>query len=75
MGYILCKIEYILSYYSKTLFMKKVTASLLLFLAILYACTNTGKTSLVLKPGESAADEYTINTERDTILVTKNGAY
>jgi mono/diheme cytochrome c family protein len=54
--------------------MKKVTASLLLLFAILYACTNSVKTPLLLKPGEVAADEYTINTDRDTILVTKNGA-
>lgn len=54
--------------------MKKIIASLLILLTVLYACTYSGKNSLITKPGEMPADEYTIDTERDTILVTKNGA-
>jgi Cytochrome c len=63
-----------ISYSSKTLFMKKIIASLLLLLTLLYACTYSGKNALILNPGEMPAEEYTIDTERDTILVTKNGA-
>lgn len=54
--------------------MKKIIAPLLILLTVLYACTYSGKNSLITKPGEMPADEYTIDTERDTILVTKNGA-
>ena len=54
--------------------MKKIITSLLILLTVLYACTYSGKNSLITKPGDMPADEYTIDTERDTILVTKNGA-
>ncbi len=54
--------------------MKKIIAPLLILLTVLYACTYSGRNSLLAKPGDMPADEYTIDTERDTILVTKNGA-
>lgn len=63
-----------ISHYSKTLFMKKIIPTLLILLTLLYACTQSGKNALMVNPGEMPAEEYTINTERDTILVTKNGA-
>lgn len=62
------------SYSSKTFFMKIKIASLLLVLTLAFACTQTVKNSLISTPDDFPADEYTINTERDTILVTKNGA-
>lgn len=62
------------SYSSKTLFMKIKVASHLLVLTLAIACTQTVKNSLISTPDDFPADEYTINTERDTILVTKNGA-
>lgn len=54
--------------------MKIKIASLLLVLTLALACTQTVKNSLISTPDDFPADEYTINTERDTILVTKNGA-
>jgi hypothetical protein len=62
------------SYSTKTLFMKMKIASLLIVLTIAFACTQTVKNSLISNPEDFPGDEYTINTERDTILVTKNGA-
>lgn len=54
--------------------MKKTIAVLLILLTVLYACNRSGQSSLLFKPGTVPAEEYTINTDRDTILVTKNGA-
>lgn len=54
--------------------MKIKIASLLLVLILAFACTQTVKNSLISTPDDFPADEYTINTDRDTILVTKNGA-
>lgn len=54
--------------------MKIRLASLLLIVSLIYACSHTGKNALLSTPADMPASEYTINTERDTILVTKNGA-
>ena len=55
--------------------MKKLFIAPLLLLAVLISC-NTGKDkSFVLqKPDDIKADEYTISIDRDTTLVTINGA-
>lgn len=55
--------------------MKKLLLSALLITLIIIACKTSGKQGLLLqKPGDVPADEYVINTDRDTTLLTKNGA-
>jgi len=47
---------------------------LLTFLALIISCNTGKKTSLLSKPDDMIADEYVINIDKDTTLVTKNGA-
>ena len=55
--------------------MKKIIACLALFASFIIACNTGNKSNSILsKPGEIIADEYTINVDKDTTLVTKNGA-
>jgi hypothetical protein len=55
--------------------MKKVIIACLLCAAVIFACKTTQQKGLILqKPGDVSADEYVISTEKDTTLVTKNGA-
>ncbi len=58
-----------------TLFMKKIIIAPLVLLAVIISC-NTGKnkSSILQMPDDIKADEYSINIDRDTTLVTKNGA-
>ena len=64
------------SYQSNNLFMKIRLASLLLLIILIYiyACSHTGKNALLSTPADMPAGEYTINTDRDTVLLTKHGA-
>jgi hypothetical protein len=57
--------------------MKKVLILLSLIAIIIItiiACNTTKAKSILQKPGDVTPDEYTININRDTTLVTKNGA-
>lgn len=54
--------------------MKIRLASLLLLIILIYACSHTGKNALLSTPADMPAGEYTINTDRDTVLLTKHGA-
>lgn len=55
--------------------MKKIITLLSLITALIIACTTSQQTnSLLSKPGDVKADEYSITIDRDTTLVTKNGA-
>lgn len=55
--------------------MKKIIALLSLLTVVIIACTTNQQTnSLLSKPGDVKADEYSITIDRDTTLVTKNGA-
>ncbi|MBN8673648.1 MAG: hypothetical protein J0L56_05915 [Chitinophagales bacterium] len=55
--------------------MKKIIALLSLITVVIIACTTNQQTnSLLSKPGDVKADEYSITIDRDTTLVTKNGA-
>ncbi len=55
--------------------MKKIIALLCFLTALIIACTTSQQTnSPLLKPGDVKADEYSITIDRDTTLVTKNGA-
>lgn len=56
--------------------MKIRLASLLLLIILIYiyACSHTGKNALLSTPADMPASEYTINTDRDTVLLTKHGA-
>lgn len=55
--------------------MKKIIALLSLLTVLIIACTTRQQTnSLLSKPGDVKADEYSITIDRDTTLVTKNGA-
>lgn len=55
--------------------MKKIIALLSLLTVFIIACTTSEQTnSLLSKPGDVKADEYSITVDRDTTLVTKNGA-
>ncbi len=47
---------------------------LLASLALIISCNTGKKTSLLSKPDDMIADEYVINIDKDTTLVTKNGA-
>jgi len=47
---------------------------LLTSLALIISCNTGKKTSLLSKPDDMIADEYVINIEKDTTLITKNGA-
>ncbi len=47
---------------------------LLLLIILIYACSHTGKNALLSTPADMPAGEYTINTDRDTVLLTKHGA-
>ena len=55
--------------------MKKIIIAPLVLLTVIISC-NTGKnkSSLLQKPDDIKADEYIITIDRDTTLVTKNGA-
>ena len=55
--------------------MKKIIITALVLLTIVISC-NTGKhkNSILQKPDDIIADEYVINIDQDTTLVTKNGA-
>lgn len=52
----------------------KIILTISLLLLIIIACNTAGKNSLLQKPGEVTPDEYVIQTDKDTLLVTKNGA-
>lgn len=54
--------------------MKYIIALLLTITVILFACNTRNNSSLLSKPGDLVADEYTIQTDRDTTVFTKNGA-
>lgn len=55
--------------------MKKIIALLSFLTVLIIACTTSQQTnSLLSKPGNVKADEYSITIDRDTTLVTKNGA-
>jgi hypothetical protein len=54
--------------------MKIRLASLLLIVSLIYACSHTGKNVLLSTPADMPAGEYTIDTDRDTVLVTQHGA-
>src|SRR5690349_12449680 len=54
--------------------MKKVILLLVIATAIVIACNTGSKTILLQKPGTAPADEYAINIDKDTTLLTKNGA-
>lgn len=55
--------------------MKKIIALLSFFTVLIIACTTNQQTNRLLsKPGDVKADEYSITIDRDTTLVTKNGA-
>lgn len=55
--------------------MKKIIALLSLLTVVIIACDTSQQTnSLLSKPGDVKADEYSITIDRDTMLVTKNGA-
>jgi hypothetical protein len=55
--------------------MKKIIALLSLLIVVIIACTTSQKSNnLLSKPGDVKADEYSITIDRDTTLVTKNGA-
>lgn len=55
--------------------MKKLLLSALLITLIIIACKSSRQHGLLLqKPGDIPADEYVINTDKDTTLLTKNGA-
>lgn len=59
----------------KTCYMKKLIFSCLLITVIIIACKSSRQHGLLLqKPGDIPADEYVINIDKDTTLVTKNGA-
>lgn len=55
--------------------MKKIIVASLVILVFIFSC-NTGKNNnlILQKPGNIKADEYVINIDKDTVLVTKNGA-
>ena len=47
---------------------------LLTSLALVISCNTGKKSNLLSKPDDMTADEYVINIDKDTTLVTKNGA-
>lgn len=53
--------------------MKKIIFLLCTIAVIIIAC-QSNRSSVLAKPGDIAADEYTIDINKDTTLVTKNGA-
>lgn len=54
--------------------MKKILVILSVIAIIILACNTTKVKSILQKPNDVTPDEYTININRDTTLVTKNGA-
>lgn len=54
--------------------MKIRLATLLLISFLIYACSHSGKNALLSTPADMPAGEYTINTDRDTVLLTQHGA-
>lgn len=52
----------------------KYIITFLAFLALVISCTTDRKTNFLSNPDDMIADEYIINIDRDTTLVTKNGA-
>lgn len=54
--------------------MKKILAFFMIVTLVIIACNSSKKTKLLYKPGDAPAHEYVINIEKDTTLVTKNGA-
>lgn len=54
--------------------MKYIIALITIATVILIACNSENNNRLFWKPGNLIPDEYVINIEKDTTLVTKNGA-
>jgi hypothetical protein len=54
--------------------MKNSITLLLALIIIVLACNTRDRNSILNKPGSVDPDEYVIYTDRDTTLVTKNGA-
>lgn len=54
--------------------MRKTISVILVLIFVIIGCNQSNKNKLLQTPDEMQADEYVVDIDRDTTLVTKNGA-